>query len=104
MLGHSILKKVSNVVFFISYFFIKDYRLPNSFFYVLFFLNVIETEGIFLPLKSFLYDYYVNFCYVPPTEGGGHIVFGAVPVGVGVGVRVRVGVGVRIASFLRDIF
>ena len=38
--------------------------------------------------------------YVPPTEGGGHIVFGAVPVGVGVGVRVRV----RVASFLRDIF
>ena len=36
--------------------------------------------------------------YVPPTEGGGHIVFGAVPVGVGVGV------GVRVASFLRDIF
>ena len=34
--------------------------------------------------------------YVPPTEGGGHIVFGAVPVGVGVRVRV--------ASFLRDIF
>ena len=40
--------------------------------------------------------------YVPPTEGGGHIVFGAVPVGVGVGVRV--GVRVRVASFLRDIF
>ena len=39
-------------------------------------------------------------CYVPPTEGGGHIVFGAVPVGVGV----RVGVRVRVASFLRDIF
>ena len=36
--------------------------------------------------------------YVPPTEGGGHIVFGAVPVGVGVRV------GVRVASFLRDIF
>ena len=44
--------------------------------------------------------------YVPPTEGGGHIVFGAVPVGVGVGVSVgvRVGVRVRVASFLRDIF
>ena len=39
--------------------------------------------------------YQDNF-YVPPTEGGGHIVFGAVPVGVGVRVRV--------ASFLRDIF
>ena len=33
--------------------------------------------------------------YVPPTEGGGHIVFGANPVGVRVGVRVRV------ASFIR---
>ena len=42
--------------------------------------------------------------YVPPTEGGGHIVFGAVPVGVGVGVGVRVGVRVGVASFLRDIF
>ena len=40
------------------------------------------------------------YFYVPPTEGGGHIVFGAVPVGVGVGVGVRV----RVASFLRDIF
>ena len=44
------------------------------------------------------------YIYVPPTEGGGHIVFGAVPVGVGVGVGVRVGVRVRVASFLRDIF
>ena len=41
---------------------------------------------------------YFHTFYVPPTEGGGHIVFGAVPVGVRVGVRVRV------ASFLRDIF
>ena len=41
---------------------------------------------------------YEQTSYVPPTEGGGHIVFGAVPVGVGVRVRVRV------ASFLRDIF
>ena len=50
--------------------------------------------------------YIVSFLsiYVPPTEGGGHIVFGAVPVGVGVGVGVRVGVRVRVASFLRDIF
>ena len=49
-----------------------------------------------------------NHIYVPPTEGGGHIVFGAVPVGVDVGVSVgvgvRVGVRVRVASFLRDIF
>ena len=28
------------------------------------------------------------FYYVPPTEGGGHIVFGADPVAVGVCVRV----------------
>ena len=53
-------------------------------------------------------DWYRAFAniYVPPTEGGGHIVFGAVPVGVGVGVGVSVGVGVRVrvASFLRDIF
>ena len=28
--------------------------------------------------------------YVPPTEGGGHIVFGADPVGICVGVRVLV--------------
>ena len=55
----------------------------------------------------FLFQSYCNLflfyhIYVPPTEGGGHIVFGAVPVGVGVGVRV--GVRVRVASFLRDIF
>ena len=34
------------------------------------------------------------FDYVPPTEGGGHIVFGADPVGV----------RVHVASFRRDIF
>ena len=52
------------------------------------------------PLGPFFFQNH----YVPPTEGGGHIVFGAVPVGVGVGVGVRVGVRVRVASFLRDIF
>ena len=34
--------------------------------------------------------------YVPPTEGGEHIVFGADPVGIDVRVHV--------ASFRRDIF
>ena len=42
--------------------------------------------------------------YVPPTEGGGHIVFGADPVGVGLCFRVRFGIRVRVASLRRDIF
>ena len=37
---------------------------------------------------------YMANTYVPPTEGGGHIVFGADPIGV----------GVRVASFPRVIF
>ena len=57
-----------------------------------------------LPLALALLCVDIKSNYVPPTEGGGHIVFGAVPVGVGVGVGVRVGVRVRVASFLRDIF
>ena len=57
-------------------------------------IDCISGIGGLSPFKWVL----VN--YVPPTEGGGHIVFGAVPVGVGVGVGVRV----RVASFLRDIF
>ena len=60
--------------------------------------NHCETES-----ETFIHIYQILKVlshYVPPTEGGGHIVFGAVPVGVGVGVRV----GVRVASFLRDIF
>ena len=54
-----------------------------------------------------------NFCFLwvhlmylcpPNRRGGGHIVFGADPVGVGVGVGVSVGVGVRVASFPDVIF
>ena len=40
----------------------------------------------------FFFSWCILSIYVPPTEGGGHIVFGADPVGV------------RIASFQRDIF
>ena len=38
-----------------------------------------------------------SVCYIPTTEGGGHIAFGADPVGIRVGARVRV------ASFRYDI-
>ena len=65
---------------------------------------ILASIYIILLSKLFILSWslyrYIDIDYVPPTEGGGHIVFGAVPVGVGV----RVGVRVRVASFLRDIF
>ena len=45
-----------------------------------------------------LFSYDAAHNYVPPTKGGGHIVFGGDPVGV------RVRVSIRIASFRHDIF
>ena len=46
-------------------------------------------------IEKFVEKHRLHFgLYVPPTEGGGHIVFGADPVGV----------RVRVASFRRDIF
>ena len=48
----------------------------------------------------------MDYNYVPHQRGGGHIVFGADPVGVGVSVSVGVGVGVGVSvtlSCLHDI-
>ena len=70
--------------------------------YALVTFNNYHTTLTILYLLEYIHALHIY--YVPPTEGGGHIVFGAVPVGVGVGVGVRVGVRVRVASFLRDIF
>ena len=48
--------------------------------------------------------YFVTFplCYVPHRRGGGHIVFGADPVGVGVSVGFSISVSVTL-SCLHDI-
>ena len=50
----------------------------------------------------FSFSFSPNKLCPPNRRGGGHIVFGADPVGVGVGVSV--GVGVRVASFPDVIF
>ena len=38
------------------------------------------------------------YIYAPHLRGGGHIVFGALPVNVDVGVSVGIGVGVSLSS------